>query len=85
MTIRMYANHKGIDLEEVKVHLTRKKRYRDDSKDPSNGGKIEVIDREVELSGNLTAAQRERMIQIADRCPVHKTLSHGVVITTKEK
>ncbi len=86
MTIRLYANHKGIDLDEVKVHLTRSKRYADDANDPENDKSLlEFIDREVEITGDLTPAQRNRIIEIADRCPVHKTLTNGLKINTKEK
>ena len=86
MTIRMYANHKGINLEEVKVHLTREKRYSEDAQNPDNAkGKMEFIDREVELAGDITEEQRKRIIEIADKCPVHKTLTNGLTINTKEK
>ena len=86
MTLRLYANHKGIDLEEVKVHMSREKRYDEDAKNPDDKQrKMEFIDREIEISGNMTQAQKERMIEIADRCPVHKTLTHGLSINTTEK
>lgn len=86
MTIRLYANHKGIDLDEVKVHLTREKRYDHDARNPEDRkSKMEFIDSEIELTGNLTTEQRARIIEIANRCPVHKTLTHGITINTKEK
>lgn len=85
MTIRLYANHKGIDLDEVKVHLSREKRHAADAANLDEKSKVEFIDRELELTGNLTDEQRNRIVQIADRCPVHKTLTHGVVVNTKLK
>jgi putative redox protein len=85
MTIRMYANHKKIDLEEVKVNLSMGRKYAEDADNPDAPSKrIEFIDREIELTGNLTSEQRERIIQIADRCPVHKTLTQGLIVNTKE-
>lgn len=85
MTIRLYANHKGIDLEEVKVHLSREKRHAADAESLDEKSKVEFIDRELELTGNLTEEQRNRIVEIADRCPVHKTLTQGVTINTKLK
>ncbi|MFT6054588.1 MAG: putative redox protein [Roseivirga sp.] len=83
MTIRLYAEHKKIELEEVKVHLSREKRHAEDiSSEGAEGGQMEFIDREIELSGNLTQEQRERILQIADKCPVHKTLTHGLRINS---
>ena len=61
------------------------RKYAEDADNPdATGRKIEFIDREIELTGNLTQQQRERIIQIADRCPVHKTLTHGLTVNTKE-
>lgn len=86
ITLRMYANHKGLDVDEIKVHLTREKRHAEDAENTETAGaKMEFIDREIELHGNLTAEQHARMIEIADRCPVHKTLSKGLTINTKSK
>lgn len=85
MTIRMYANHKKIDLDEVKVNLSMGRKYAEDADNPdAPSTRIEFIDREIELTGNLTSEQRERIIQIADRCPVHKTLTQGLIVNTKE-
>ncbi|OEK02626.1 osmotically inducible protein C [Roseivirga sp. 4D4] len=85
MTIRLYANHKGLDLEEVKVHLTREKRHAADAESLDEKSKMEFIDRELELTGNLTEEQRNRIVEIADRCPVHKTLTQGLIVNTKLK
>jgi len=86
MTIRMYANLKGMNLEEVKVNLSMGRKYAEDSKNPDSlGKKIEFIEREIELTGDLSQQERERIIKIADRCPVHKTLTQGMIVKTKEK
>lgn len=82
ITIRMYANHKGIDLQEVKVHLSREKRHAADATDLRESSKVEFIDRELELTGDLTEEQRNRIVQIADKCPVHRTLTKGLRVNT---
>ncbi|MGW8123299.1 bifunctional alpha/beta hydrolase/OsmC family protein [Roseivirga echinicomitans] len=84
MTIRLYANHKKIALDDVKVHLTFDKRHADDAASGSSA-RMEFIDREVELTGDLTPEQRARILEIADKCPVHKTLTKGLTITSKLK
>lgn len=84
MTIRLYANHKKMELDDVKVHLTFDKRHADDAIDGAPA-QMEFIDREVELTGNLSEEQRERILQIADKCPVHKTLTKGLNIDTRLK
>lgn len=73
MTLRMYADRKGIPLEAVRVRLRHEKIAADDA-DPKE--LIDRIDRSVELFGpELTVAQRERLEEIAERCPVHRTLT----------
>lgn len=86
ITIRMYANHKGIDLDEVKVHMTREKRHAADAEntdDPS--GKMEFIDLHLELHGNLSEEERQGILRIAHKCPVHKTLVNGVTVNADLK
>lgn len=85
MTIRMYANHKKWPLEEVKVHLTREKRHAEDANGLGEKDKLEFIDRYVELTGDLTDEQRQRILEIADKCPVHKTLTNGLKVNTTLK
>ena len=83
MTLRMYADHKGWPLEEVFVHLEHYKSHKEDC-DCEGGEKLDKISREIRLEGeDLSEEQLERLIQIADRCPVHKTLTEGVDVNTK--
>ena len=80
ITIRMYANHKKIDLQEVKVHLTREKRHAADAEVLDESSKIEFIDLALELTGDLTEEQRQRILEIAHKCPVHRTLTQGLTV-----
>lgn len=84
MTLRMYADHKKWDLQEVTVHLSHEKNYLQDS-DNTDGknSKIDIIEIEIELEGNLDQTQRTRLLEIAHRCPVHKTLHNSVKIEVK--
>lgn len=79
MTMRMYANHKGLPLDQVEVVLHHAKIYAEDCADcETDSGKVDEITRDIRLSGDLTDAQRTRLMEIADKCPVHRTL-HGEV------
>ena len=87
MTIRMYADRREWPLESVKVRLKHQKIYAEDcSACETENGKIDHIEREIELTGGLDDEQREKLLQIADKCPVHRTLeSETVVETTSSK
>ena len=75
MTLRMYASHKKIPLERVSVDLRHSRIHAEDCRDcESDKGKVDHIDIELTLEGDLTPEQRERLLEIAHRCPVHKTL-----------
>jgi len=83
ITIQMYARRKQWPLEEVKVHLSYGREYQKDCEDCEDSEKrIEAFERHIELIGDLTNEQRSRIMTIADKCPVHKTLSKEVVIRT---
>ncbi len=85
MTLRMYADYKKIPLEEVNVKLTHDKIHKVDGENSEDSkGKIDQIKRLVSLKGDLTPEQRKRLIEIADRCPVHKTLEGKPEILTEE-
>jgi uncharacterized OsmC-like protein/fermentation-respiration switch protein FrsA (DUF1100 family) len=83
MTLRMYANHKKLALDDVQVRLRHDRVYADDRAHcAEENRKIERITRTLTLNGNLTDAQRRRLMEIADRCPVHQTLVGDVQIET---
>ena len=84
MTLRMYADRKGWPLEAVEVRLNHEKIHAKDCEDCEHKvGKIDQIERELVLSGPLDEAQRQRIKEIANRCPVHRTLEGEVKILTK--
>lgn len=84
MTLRMYAGHKGIPLEGVTCEVTHDRCHRDASEDPEGtGGKIDVFHRTIRLRGDLDASTRGRLLEIADKCPVHRTLHSEVRIETE--
>lgn len=77
MTLRMYADHKKLNLESATVRVEHGKSHARDCEDcESSAGKIDEFKRTISLHGDLTDEQRNRMLEIADRCPVHLTL-HG--------
>src|SRR5689334_24459531 len=83
MTVRMYAKRKGWPLEQVRVTLRHSRIHAKDCVDcQTNVGMLDQIDREVELIGDLGDDQRQRLMDIAEHCPVHKTLTSEVHITT---
>lgn len=83
MTIKMYTNQKKWPLEEVYVHVQHKKEHAEDCEDnESKTNKIDVLEREIELVGDLDDQQRQRALEIADKCPVHKTLSADIKINS---
>ena len=86
MTLRMYADRKEWPLEEVKVHLLHNKEHSEDCDQcDKEGAKIDTITREIELFGDLSEDQKERLLEIADKCPVHKTLHSDISVKTKLK
>jgi putative redox protein len=85
MTLRMYAEHKGLPLEHVAVTLSHTQVDAADCADCEHTeGRIHRIDRRIHITGDLTAEQRRRMVEIADRCPVHRTLTGQLEIHTRE-
>jgi putative redox protein len=84
MTLRMYASRKGWPLEEATVRLTHEKIHVQDEEACANReARMDVLEREITLEGPLDSDQSARLLEIADRCPVHRTLSAGVVIKTR--
>ena len=80
MTIRMYARHKGWPLTHVSVDVTHDKLHASDARNRTN--RIDTFTRLIRLDGELDAAQRARLLEIADKCPVHRTLEAGATVTT---
>jgi putative redox protein len=84
MTIRMYADLKKIPLENVTVRLKHDKVHAEDCAEcETREGKIDRIDREIELAGNLDESQRTKLLEIANKCPVHRTLHSEIWIPTR--
>ena len=81
MTLRMYASLKQLPLQQVRVRLYHQKVYAQDCADcPTQERKLDQITREIVLVGELSEAQRQRLLEIAERCPVHRTLSSQISI-----
>ncbi len=86
MTLRMYADHKQWPLETVTVRLLHRKVHVEDCDCETDAtGKIDLIERELDVTGALDDAQRQRLAEIADRCPVHRTLEGEIVVKTSLK
>jgi uncharacterized OsmC-like protein/pimeloyl-ACP methyl ester carboxylesterase len=86
MTLRMYADHKEWQLDEVNVHLNHEKRHQEDCyKCNSEKSKIDHIERIIEVNGNLDRQQKNRLLDIANKCPVHRTLESVVRIESRIK
>lgn len=84
ITVHMYARRKGWPVEAVTINLAHKKvlaQECDDCQSPPNV-KVDVIDCEISFKGNLDASQIARLAEIADRCPIHRTLTGEIKIRT---
>lgn len=86
MTIRMYADFKKIPLNRVSVNVTHSKNHADDcaecNLEEGTTGKIDRFERVITLDGEFDSDTREKMLKIADKCPVHKTLeAHSAIVT----
>ena len=85
MTMRMYATRKKWPLEEVTVKLRSGRRYAEDCANcEKQSVGIQQIERRIEMKGDLTDEQRQRLLAIADRCPVKQTLERGIKVVTVE-
>ena len=86
MTLRMYADRKGWPLAAATVRLSHRKMHASECTScETREGMLDRIEREVELEGPLDSEQKQRLLQIADRCPVHRTLTSETVIATRLK
>ncbi|CAN5839053.1 OsmC family protein [soil metagenome] len=81
MTLRLYADRKGWPLESVTVRLKHGKIYAEDCGNcETETGKIDRIEREIEVEGDLSDEQRTKLLDIAEKCPVHRTLTSETII-----
>lgn len=86
MTLRMYADRKGWPLEAVVVRLKHQRIFADDCRDCIESGRmLDHIEREIEVQGSLSSEQKQKLLEIADRCPVHRTLHSEIRVETKLK
>jgi putative redox protein len=81
MTLLMYARRKGWPLEDVEVRLSHQRDYARDCEDcETTPVQIDQIERRITLKGQLDQAQRERLLEIAEKCPVHRTLTGTIKV-----
>jgi uncharacterized OsmC-like protein len=85
MTVGMYARRKAWPLEEVTVYLRHSKIYATDCAEcETKDGMLDRIERDIHFTGPLTGEQRSKLLEIANKCPVHRTLTSEINIRTQE-
>ena len=85
ITVRMYAQRKGWPLRQITVRLRHQRIHGKDCADcETRTGQMDQIERELQFEGELTDSQRARLLDIAERCPVHRTLHSEVLVSTAE-
>jgi len=83
MTLRMYAQRKKLPIDHIKVELIHTRDYKDDCDNCEQQNGMEAIVRNISFTGDLTKEQEARFLEIADKCPVHKTLHNNVAVVSK--
>jgi len=84
MTMRLYAERKALPMDHVTVTLNHKKIYaRDCEECETKDGMLDQVERVITIDGKLDAEQRAKLMEIADKCPVHRTLTSEIRIVTK--
>ncbi len=83
MTLTMYAQSKGLPLQGVTIRLRHSRRHAEDCATcEAEEGKVDQIDLNIELSGPLSDEQRSHLLEVAERCPVHRTLTSETVVAS---
>lgn len=90
MTLRMYADRKGLPVDKIATTVLHGKVHAADCEDcaediKARGGRIDRFERQISITGDLDDETRSRMMEIADKCPVHRTLEAGAAVVTREK
>ena len=84
MTIGLYARKRGWPLENVTISLRHSKIHATDCDNcETKEGRVDRIERDIHLAGSLTAEQRAKLMEMADRCPVHQTITSEINIKTR--
>lgn len=84
MTLNMYARRKGLEIERVRCEVTHDRVHAEDCEEcESTAGKVDRLTRVIAIEGNLNDDQRRRMLEIADRCPVHRTLENEIRVESR--
>jgi len=83
ITLRMYINRKGWDVSRIRVRVNYSRDYKEDCEScSSTQSKIDVFERIIDVEGNLDNKMKERLLEIANKCPVHLTLENNAKIET---
>ena len=84
MTMRLYADRKGLAAERFSVRLSHRRVHAEDCADcETREGNIGEITRDITIEGDIPDAARTRLMEIADKCPVHQTLTHEIKIRSR--
>jgi len=84
MTLALYAKRKQWPLQEVTVRLKHSRIYAEDCADcETKAGRLDKVEREIVLAGPLSAEQRTRLLEIADKCPIHRSLTSEIQIESR--
>lgn len=86
ITLRLYANRKEWEVSRIRVEVRYAKEYKADCENcDQSSPKVDTFERMISIEGDLTDQQKERMLQIANNCPVHKTLESDIHISSRLK